>query len=439
MKRTTITLLKIGLLACISLFGCRKESRDKPDGLAVIDIINNLGKYQTIPVSEFVSELEYIPLETDLECLIGENIRDLIVTTTHIFIVSDNYCYAFGRDGKFLNRIGRIGNGPGEYQVIGNLSVDEQNKTLFFENFRNVFEYSWDGVFQKSIPIPENTNKSPLGDVSFVRNNLFIGHNHNHVGNEPYNFLLFDTLGQVVKSFENHVKINHTKPSYFIAERAIKPFRMSESIFVKENSNDTLYYLNKYNEMIAGYIFDLGNFGYSIQKRLNANQRDYKETIKGGLIHIPNYNMPIVGTPRYLFFSFTAEEVPKNIPFPAKRVRIPVIPPGFKVTGRIDSHSVVGIYFFENQITRLLDADHISLIPGLMNDVDGGLSFWPRYYSSDNELIDIWQSYDMKEFLTDKYFASHEIKNPQAHKKLKELLNKISAADNPVVVIGKMK
>jgi hypothetical protein len=71
--------------------------------------------------------------------------------------------------------------------------------------------------------------------------------------------------------------------------------------------------------------------------------------------------------------------------------------------------------------------------------LNGGLSFIPKYYAGNNEVIDIWSPADMKEMLTDKYFASLKIKDPQAHQKLKELLKTLKDDDNPVVVVAKLK
>ena len=45
----------------------------------------------------------------------------------------------------------------------------------------------------------------------------------------------------------------------------------------------------------------------------------------------------------------------------------------------------------------------------------------------------------MKEDLTEEYFANREIKNPQAHQKLRELLKTLKDDDNPVVVVAKLK
>ena len=438
--KTAFSNLQIGLIVCILLFGCRQKNMDKQDGVEVINIVNHLGKYTSIPASEFISELEYIALETGYDCLIGEYIRDIVVTATHIFVAGGDYCYAFNRDGKFINQIGSIGQGPGEYQTVKGLSVDDKNQTLYLETPYTLLEYSWDGVFHQSINIPKTMLEVPLDHISFVCDHLFIGHVSNFTGNEAYNFLLFNKSGQVVKSFDNHVKIDHTVPSYFIAEVAMQPFRMSESIYVKENWNDTLYCLNEQNELIIQYVFDLGKYGFTKEKRVDASQKDLMETMKG-LILIPDLSLPyLVGAHHYLFFSLCASELPKNISFPQKRVLPPTAPgPGFQITEIVESHSVVGIYDTVNKKTKLLDTDPVSRMVGLINDLDGGLSFWPKYYTSESELVDFWQSYEMKEYLTEEYFAAHEIKDPQAHQKLKELLENLDWDDNPVIVIGQLK
>jgi hypothetical protein len=62
---------RILLPVCLLLLSCEQNSSDKTDDIPVIDIIGSFSKYEAIPVSRFVTELEYIPLETNDECLIG--------------------------------------------------------------------------------------------------------------------------------------------------------------------------------------------------------------------------------------------------------------------------------------------------------------------------------------------------------------------------------
>ena len=54
-------------------------------------------------------------------------------------------------------------------------------------------------------------------------------------------------------------------------------------------------------------------------------------------------------------------------------------------------------------------------------------------------VVDVWNAENMKEMLTDEYFASQNIKDQQAHQKLKEILKNLRVDDNPVVVVAKLK
>jgi hypothetical protein len=136
---------KILLLASLILSGCRQNSYEATDGIAVIDVVNNLGKYHEVPVSKFVTELEYVPLQTTDDCLIGD-VRYVFATLTHIFVASSNYYFALDRSGWFIGKIGSIGQGPGEYQGVTGLSVDIKKQSLYIST-RTLLEYSWDGIF----------------------------------------------------------------------------------------------------------------------------------------------------------------------------------------------------------------------------------------------------------------------------------------------------
>ena len=425
------------LFSLCLLSGCQQSDSDKQAGIPSIDVINNLGNYQNIPLSEFVSEVEYIPLETNDDCLMG-GISCLLVTPTHIFIesfIASDYiisaesktrCYAFSRNGRFIGEIGRVGQGPGEYQRIVDLTIDEKKQLLYIETPITLLEYTYDGVFRRSIRKPKSMNEQPISEVAFLNDNLFIGHCANHIGNEPYNFFLFNDSGRVIKTFNNYIKFERISGSgWSIGEKSIRPFRVSESIYVKVYANDTLYFLNEQNELTPRFVFDLGK--YSVQEKRGGPINSLSD------FYIPNVLKHMVGTPDYIFFSVSTS-LSANIPHPKGRIVI-------GQDGREEQGLQIplGIYDMANNKTRLLETDPVSRLTGLINDIDGGFSFWPKYYSSANELIDVLQVYAMKEILTEKYFAAHEIKDPQAHQKLKELLKNLEFDDNPVIVIAKLK
>ena len=434
--------LQIRLSVCLLLFGCGQNATDKTKSIAVIDVVNNLGKFQAIPLSECVTEMEYIPLETGDECLIAEwdTYSRIIVTSSHIFVAGYRFCYAFGRDGHFIGKIGSFGQGPEEYRMINGLSIDENRQSVYIDATYSLMEYSYDGVFRRSFAIPttqiqwhDRLMSKYLNNVYFVRDSLFVGHAGNSMGNEKYNFQLINDLGQVVKSFDNHALFNRTNSSGSANETAMVPYRISENIYVKERLNDTLYCINAQNKLIPEFVFDLGKYTYTKKDREEAKWTDpaYFSQIK--VIFVPALT-PIVGAPDYVFFSYVAWNLSGKYTFPEMVVQPP--PAG---TIAIDMQRHLGIYDIVNKKTRLLDTDSFSRMLGLTNDIDGGLSFWPKYYTSNNELIDIWQAYEMKKILTEQFFAAHEIKNSQAHQKLKELLKSLEEEDNPVIVIAKLK
>lgn len=63
--------------------------------------------------------IQYIPLETTDSCLIS-NLLNLQVTTDYMFMYNGKTeeVLQFDRKGKFIRRVGRQGNGPGEYSMI---------------------------------------------------------------------------------------------------------------------------------------------------------------------------------------------------------------------------------------------------------------------------------------------------------------------------------
>lgn len=92
--------------------------------------------------SQFVDDIEFIPLETTDECLIGESIRNIVITKSNIVIFDYEGCYRFDRKGKFLNKIGKKGNGPGEYTKPMSIVVDTLNSWGYFSD-------NWSGRFMK--------------------------------------------------------------------------------------------------------------------------------------------------------------------------------------------------------------------------------------------------------------------------------------------------
>ena len=82
------------------------------------------------------------------------DITEMQVTDHNIWIDHGRefYIYRFSRTGKFLNRIGSIGQGPGEYVNYLTFLVDEDKKEVYiFSTNNGVLVYDFEGGFKKQI------------------------------------------------------------------------------------------------------------------------------------------------------------------------------------------------------------------------------------------------------------------------------------------------
>lgn len=82
-----------------------------------IDLIIDIEELEEIKITpgNFIKNSTYIQLETNENCLIGNNIEKLVVKDNQIFILdSNNKIFVFDTNGTFLNTIGEKGGGPNE-------------------------------------------------------------------------------------------------------------------------------------------------------------------------------------------------------------------------------------------------------------------------------------------------------------------------------------
>jgi hypothetical protein len=109
-----------------------------------------------------ISDVELKPNTEHLITSIEE-----IITTNNYFIIADQYgnkLLVFDRNGKFQNIIGGTGSGPGEFQTIQSITINDKNEILLLDNSK-VSKYKLNGKFIKSIPV-QNGGNSILADVN---------------------------------------------------------------------------------------------------------------------------------------------------------------------------------------------------------------------------------------------------------------------------------
>lgn len=178
MKRSII----IGWVGLLLLSACdqpasKTTAEDKKDG---DNIVINLDKRQgsAIPLSTYFKSVQTIILETTDESLIG-SINELQVFDGFIYILDRSITkslFVFDQGGRFVRKIGRSGNGPGEHIQLSDFTLDTENGFIFVLDYgKYIHKYRLDGTFIQTIR-PELPRESILF-LQYYKNKLYLSVN----------------------------------------------------------------------------------------------------------------------------------------------------------------------------------------------------------------------------------------------------------------------
>jgi len=103
-------------------------------------------------LGDLIESMEYIPLETKNNCLIGKiSYFDISKNYILIFCSQTKAVYLFRRDGRFVRRIGSTGQGPEEYLSLNGVFIDETKNELILCSFNKHLFFNLSGKFLRMI------------------------------------------------------------------------------------------------------------------------------------------------------------------------------------------------------------------------------------------------------------------------------------------------
>lgn len=239
------------------LFVCGQEIIPLKDALSL----------KECKVSEYASSIEYIPLEDSEECLLTQDLH-VIVASQYIFVLDykENRTCRFDKTGKFMNFIGKRGQGPGEYNRIFGIYADDTSKECFLlEPFSNrISVYDYNGTFKRNIHVKSAPDRMmKLGD-NYVLNHILMDVN-------KYELTLIDSKGKTIKQ-ANREENQKMGLSFF------SPFFYASggNVFYKNYLSEYIYLLDNNLKRKKVYWFDLGD------KAINPEENQY-DLKKGSL------------------------------------------------------------------------------------------------------------------------------------------------------------
>jgi len=232
-----------------------------------------------LPLSEIVEDITNIELEMTDESLINPDYIDRIIYLgSNIIVAGLNKILVFNGEGKFVRSIGSRGQGPGEYNSIQKIAIDEKNNHLYLvtNSPKKIICYDFTGKFLKE---SVNPILGYIVDANFINGELLVIDSKidkvDEVGIYTRSMInRFSDDLQLIDSciFRKNINnptspISYFKPDFILKSRGIVNVYCSE-LYMEEYApreivlRDTLYRIEK-NKLIPELKLKFKNDGIS--------------------------------------------------------------------------------------------------------------------------------------------------------------------------------
>lgn len=372
--------------------------------LQSIDIVANMNNYKQANLSQFISDIKYIPLETNNEALLRVT-SNFDISDKSIVITDATSCMLYDLSGHYIKKFGTKGRGPEEYQYISNLTISNDKKILF-TSLQDLFEFNIDGSFSRkyqSFIDPKNY----LSNWHLVDDSLLICVFDNLSGKEEFKALLVSKNGAIKQRFRNYEELENKGSRMF--NGIPKTYEFNKSVYLKEQFNDTLFSLNKNYELIPQYTFNLGKLKMPPDVRTVFSEWT-KRTNDYVFIN------EIFQTPDYLFLNVNL--------------------------GNKGSSKALGVFnkksreFFFSQTPN---TENPLMKAGFINDIDAGPMFFPGKMINDYTMAMIIEAKQLKDYANSNDFKNNVPKYPEKKKQFEGLAKSLNEFDNPVLMLVTFK
>lgn len=438
--RTFLPLLFLLLLtSCSSKNTPVTENEDNGQPLC-IDLIGNIDNtIPSLPLSDAAEKVDIVRLETSEKSLI-RRVEDIKVTAHDIFVFDMNEgVFRFDRQGKFLNKIGKKGEGPEEILSIWQMIINEPEQEVYLYSITDkngIKVYNFDGSFKRIAfrARMETLFHGPSNQIILFKDHFFLQQKlpviENNYNTEICSFALTDSSFNIQKKYYNPSQIGKEKqimengaPNYgwknYWSEGKTAIDVYNQQLIMKYAGVDTVYRYNENNQNFEPY-----------HTLLSGDQPSFEmahQWIKDPAFFKYLWVYDLFDTHEYLYFVAGKSNVVHTFRYDKEKKEIKVA----KRESTIIERPFPGS---PNFVFRELKKKF-----QLQNDLCGGTDFQVDYKSQGKYWIDKCDPSELTEQIDIDQLKTGKAKDRPSHDKLIKILGEITEEDNPVLFIATLK
>lgn len=246
-----------------------------------------------IDLENLVSSVNFVSLETNPNCHIGQ-INEVLSDTGYFFIhdKENNLILRFSSEGKFLNRIGAIGDGPGEFKEAYDVSLNKAKKELSVLDLkgRKIINYNYSGTHLNTSAMKFLFTQFEYSNDTMVCNIY-----------KSFNVAIPSIYGyKVIKTDQNFnvlfkaLPYNINSSNSFTTEKPLRKF--GDSIYYNDPYKNKIYKINS-NNICEKFKIDFNENGWN--ENINFEELNDSE-IKDLFEHYSYFNGNFVASSNYL-------------------------------------------------------------------------------------------------------------------------------------------
>jgi len=406
---------KLLILTIIFFCSCgskRSKDSNNSDSVIRIDLLSE-PRSKVIKLSDFAANVEYIPLQTTKNSLLGEFAVKIVSVDNKIYIKNSGLggeIMCFDISGKFLFKLQNLGRGPEEYTSITDFDVSSDNKilTVMSNVDRKLLVYgisetgySFERSFSLKEPFPLTIGMVPETNYAFIAIEPWIT-------TTPTLSLLINTNGDTIDFKPNCYGSRQDKPTAYTRTAIV--YLIKKMVCFKELFSDTVFYVDAKDKSFTPRIIFDTHGTLNTPEMVGHPERvgDHVTSIFG-----------IYETSRYVFYYYWENRVYNCRLFDKKT----------KTKYNLDIGTfLVTIANIPREVDKIKLKDDLCGGPDFNQDI--------RYlntHCSGGKLFSLVDAITLKKYVASEDFKSARVSDSKKAE-LKKLADSLKETDNPVLI-----